>query len=114
MIHFLILFQIKTQVLSRHENEHVSKTSVFYQVTNIKAHLGTVEIVGWEHPVERRHGPHPEVDRCTFAECALYPFVSWSLGCLPLQGTVIHSTLCLGCQPDCGPGMWAACVPRGT
>lgn len=28
---------------------------------------------------------------------------------------VIHSPLCcLGCQPDCSTGMWAACVPGGS
>lgn len=44
---------------------------------------GTVGLVGWGHPVERRHGPQPKVDSCTFTGLRMCPVPSCELesGC---------------------------------
>ena len=40
---------------------------------NVGAHLKNVGIVGWDHAVERRRGPHTKVYRYTFAGLRMCP-----------------------------------------
>lgn len=85
---------------------------------NVEVHLKTMGIVGWEHAVERRRRPHTRWTGTHLQglECVLYTLVSWSLasvrGSPAGHRNSLSSVLCLGCQPDCGTGVRAACVPR--